>query len=62
MARVGMCVYSQRTSFWTTACHLDVGLADRGQVIGKDLDCSPSSDISPRITPGILGRAGLERE
>lgn len=31
-------------------------------MLGKDLDCSPDSDISPRFTPGILRTVGLKRK
>ena len=31
-------------------------------MLGKELDCSPGSDVFSRLTPGHLGASGLDRE
>lgn len=55
-------VFLQRSSFWTTAYSLNGVSKDWGKMLGKYLDCSPGSDISPRFTPVVLWTDGLERE
>ena len=41
MTRVGMSLFLQRSSFWTTDFILDGGMEDGEKILGKDLDCSP---------------------
>ena len=62
MTRVGMSLFLQRSSFWTTDFILDGGMEDGEKILGKDLDCSPGWDIFSSITTRTLGAAGLQRE
>ena len=60
MAHVGMSIFLQRSSFWSTDCILDGGSEYGGKLLGKVLDCSPCWDITSRITLGNIGTAGFK--
>ena len=61
MGRVGVCLVLQRSSFWMNVCILGWGSEDRGKMLGKELDCSPGSDMFSRITPGHLGGSRIQQ-
>ena len=61
MGQVGVSLVLQRSSFWMNVCILGCGSEDRGKMLGKELDCSPGSDMFSRITPGHLGGSRIQQ-